>query len=978
MTSPAASIRFRDVTAPAGLHFRHETGASSGKKWYPETMGSGAGFLDYDGDGWSDILLVNGRQWPGERQAPEPTMQLYRNQQDGTFREVTAESGLNVPMYGMGMAAADIDNDGDTDLVVTGYLQTRLFRNEGSGVFADITSQSGLLQDTWSTAAAFVDVDRDGLLDLLIGQYVRWDPSREEGIDCTYGTSDKDYCAVTFFAGQGLRLYRNLGSGRFRDVTTAAGVAAPDARVLGLSIIDDNQDGWPDILVAADLTPSLFLLNQGDGTFREIGVQSGLVLDEGGMAFAGMGIDAAYLNNDDQLCVAIGNFAGQPTTLHCQVRVGASYRADLFTEQSHRAGLARPTLRMVTFGLFFFDADLDGWQDLWMVNGHVANEQRLRNVPYAQRPQLFRNQGNGTFAEVEGTAQTGLDLQLIGRGAAYADYDRDGDLDLLLTANQGAVYLLRNETPRRGHFVRVVTQGVKSNRDGIGAHAHLYTDQRRLTAMVRTGSSYLSQSELTLTFGLQAAEPIDRLEVLWPSGGIDVFRNVQPDTTFVAREGTASAKQTIARQTPPVSETADVMALKRMAMAHVQAGRAAEAVTALEQFLQTTPDDYIAQQYLVELYWRQGAHEQARTLLTTMSQAFPDANFLTQFAFHLEANALPDLAREVYQTAVRVDPQAPEAWYRLGKHALEANQHETALTHFQQALQRQPGLTAAQQGVGLVYVAQGKMAQAEAQFQAIIQQTPEFVEAYMHLGALYTRSGRLQEALQAYRTVVRLQPGQAPGHHNLGTVLAAQGATDDAIKQFREALRLDPAFVAAHNDLGTLYAERGNFDQAISAFTAAVQSDPTSVEAQYNLALAYGAQGDAERMTQALHETLKLDPQHVEANLNLGIGYLQQGEAAAASAQFNAVIRLAPHMANAHYFLAVAAAQLGQEDTMLTALQRTLQQDPNHVRAHSTLASLYFQRQQHDLAWQHATKAAQLGAPIQPLLDAIRQARENR
>ncbi|MDH3601111.1 MAG: VCBS repeat-containing protein, partial [Candidatus Tectomicrobia bacterium] len=480
-TAPAASIRFHDVTAPAGLHFRHETGAASGKKWYPETMGSGAGFLDYDGDGWSDILLVNGRQWPGERQAPEPTMQLYRNQTDGTFREVTQESGLNVPMYGMGMAAADIDNDGDADLVVTGYQQTRLFRNEGNGVFADITPQSGLLQGTWSTAAAFVDVDRDGLLDLLIGQYVTWDPSREEGLDCTYGTSDKDYCAVKFFAGQGLRLYRNLGSGQFRDVTTTAGVAAPDARVLGLSIIDDNQDGWPDILVATDLTPSLFFLNQGDGTFREIGVQSGLVLDEGGVAFAGMGIDAAYLNNDDQLCVAIGNFAGQPTTLHCQVRAGETYRSDVFTEQSHRAGLARPTLRMVTFGLFFFDADLDGWQDLWMVNGHVANEERLRNVPYAQRPQLFRNQGNGTFAEVESTAQTGLDLKLIGRGAAYADYDHDGDLDLLLTANQGAAYLLRNETPRSGHFVRVLTQGVKSNRDGIGVRAHLYTDQRRLT-----------------------------------------------------------------------------------------------------------------------------------------------------------------------------------------------------------------------------------------------------------------------------------------------------------------------------------------------------------------------------------------------------------------------------------------------------------------------------------------------------------------
>ncbi len=970
-----APIRFTDVTIEAGLRFRHEAGAT-GQKWYPETMGAGGGFFDYDSDGRIDILLVNGRHWPQQRHTPEPTMHLYRNEGDGTFRDVTQPSGLNVPLYGMGMAAADYDNDGDTDLLITGYQQTRLFRNEGNGTFRDVSEPSGLRQGAWSTAAAFVDVDRDGRLDLLVGQYVAWEPGREEALDCTYGTPQKDYCAVKYFPGQGLRLYRNLGAGRFGDVTAEAGMAAPEARVLGLTIIDDNRDGWPDVLVATDLTPSLYFVNQGGGTFREIGVQSGLVLDEGGVAFAGMGIDAAYIKNDAQLCVAIGNFAGQPTTLHCQARAGDTYRPDVFTEQSHRAGLARPTLRMVTFGLFFFDADLDGWQDLFLVNGHVVNEERLRNVPYAQRPQLFRNRGDGSFAEVAPASRTGLDTRLIGRGAAYADYDNDGDLDLLLTANQGPAYLLRNETARNRHFLRVVTQGTHSNRDGIGARVRLYTAQRRLTAMVRTGSSYLSQSELALTFGLQPGETIDRLEVTWPAGGVDVFRAVQLNTTFVAREGEAVAERAVASPTLSGTDANHVAAVKRTAMAHYQAGRSEAAITALQQVLQATPDDYIAQQYLIELYWQQGRREKARMLLTKMSQTLPDANFLMQFAFHLEDNTQQELAGEVYHAAARLDPQAPEALYRLGKQALQTQRYAEARTYFQQALQRQADLIDAQQGLGLVYAAQGKTAQAEAQFQAILRHAPDFAEAHTHLGSLYVRTGRLDEALQAYRAAVRLQPDRAQGHHNLGAVLAAHGNTEEAAQQFRTALRLDPQYVAAHNDLGTLYAEQGEIDRAITAFQAALRVEPTSVAAHYNLAMAYGARGDIDRMTRELHETLRLDPQHVEAHLNLGIGYLQQGEAKAARAQFRALINLAPQMANAHYFLAVAAAQLGQEDVMQSALQHAIQHDPKHARAHSALASLYFQRQQYDLSWQHGTQAAQLGAPVQPLLEAIQQARQ--
>jgi tetratricopeptide (TPR) repeat protein len=528
---------------------------------------------------------------------------------------------------------------------------------------------------------------------------------------------------------------------------------------------------------------------------------------------------------------------------------------------------------------------------------------------------------------------------------------------------------------RDGNYLRVVTQGTQSNRDGIGARVRLYTPQRRLAGMIRSGGSYLSQSELPLTFGLRSDEAIDRLEILWPSGIVDVFHTLQPNTTFVAREGAAAAEKQVAQQlaTPPASE--DISAAKRTALAHFRAGRVKAAIEAFQSVLQQHPDDYMTQQYLIELYWRQGAREQARTLLTTLSRTLPDANFLMQFAFHLEENALPQLADEVYRVAAGVDPQAPEAPYRLGKNALEAGRYAEAETRFQQALVRRKGLSSARQGLGLAYAAQGKTAQAEAQFQEIIRQQPDFAEAYTQLGEIYLRTGRLPEALAAYRTAVTLQPDRAQNYHNLGTAFAAQGATDAAIDQFQEALRRNPRYLPAHNDLGTLYAERGEIEHAIAAFQAALRVDPTSVAAHYNLALAYGTHGDVAKMQQEFQEILRRDPHHVEARLNLGVSYLQQDQTRLAIEQFRRLVDAAPQLADAHYFLAVAAAQLGEEETMRVALEQAVQRDPRHARAHHALAAVYFQRQEYELAWQHATTAAQLGVAVEPLLKALRQIR---
>jgi hypothetical protein len=528
------------VTALAGIAFTHEAGAT-GNKWYPETIGAGVGFLDYDGDGWPDILLLNGTYWPQQRGAAvrqaEPTMRLYRNRGDGTFADVTQRAGLAIPLYGMGMAAADYDNDGDTDLVVTGYLRNLFFINNGDGTFTEAAQRLGLQEGKWGSGPAFFDYDRDGRLDLVISHYVEWTPELEQGLDCTYGTPAKDYCPVRYFKGQGLTLYHHRGDGTFEDVTQRAGVAAQGTRAFAPYILDFNEDGWPDILVASDGTPSVLLRNRGDGTFADVAMHTGLVLDAGGAAYAGMGIDAADPTNDGQLCIAIGNFVGEPTTLHCRVRQGDSYHPDLYTEVSAWAGIGRTTLRYVTFGLFFFDVDLDGFADLFMVNGHVVDETHLRHVPRAQPPQLFRNLGTGRFAEIVPPAGSGLDQRLVGRGAAYADYDGDGDLDILLSQNQGPALLLRNDTPRQAHYLRVHLRGTQSNRDGIGAEVRLYTGEQVLRQTVHTGRSYYSQNELLLTFGLGKTLRVARVEIVWPSGTVDSYQDVPGDTTLRAVEG---------------------------------------------------------------------------------------------------------------------------------------------------------------------------------------------------------------------------------------------------------------------------------------------------------------------------------------------------------------------------------------------------------------------------------------------------------
>ena len=528
--APGSLPTYSDVTAAAGVKFKHANGAF-GRKYLPETMGSGAAFLDADSDGLQDLLLVNSMHWPG-RSAARPVMALFRNNGNGTFADVTRRAGLAVPLYGMGVAAADYDNDGRTDIYITALGQNRLFRNMGGLKFADVTASAGVGDPGFSTSAAWLDYDRDGRLDLFVANYVEW--TADKDLFCTLDGKKKSYCTPESYKGQSPTLYRNLGDGKFENVTKRAGLLDPTSKALGVALVDHNADGWLDLFVANDTQPNRLYENRKDGTFSDIGLAAGVAFNEAGVARAGMGVDAADYDRSGRQSIIIGNFANEMMTLYTNEGNG------LFIDEAPRSAIGRATLPTLTFACFFFDFDLDGLLDIYAHNGHVADdvEEVQRHVTYAQAPHLFRNAGGRKFEEVTAAVGAALRQRTVGRGAAYGDYDGDGDLDLLLTANNGPARLLRNDGGAAHNRLRVTLQGARSNRDAIGAFVRVGTSAGpSVWHMVKTGSSYLSQSELPLTFGLGRADKVTSIEIRWPGGQVERLGSATANHRITIVEG---------------------------------------------------------------------------------------------------------------------------------------------------------------------------------------------------------------------------------------------------------------------------------------------------------------------------------------------------------------------------------------------------------------------------------------------------------
>ncbi len=520
--------QFTDITEDAGINFVHNNGAF-GKKYLPETMGSGCAFIDYNGDGWQDLILVNGMDWDGHPTEKKNTLALYRNNQDGTFADVTIQAGLNHPVYGMGVAIADYDNDGDDDVYLSCLNADRLFQNEADGTFLDVTQQAGIDNPGFGTSCAWLDYNLDGHLDIYVANYVTW--SIETDIFCTLDGKNKAYCTPESYKGQASKLFRNRGDGTFVDASRNAGIVDPDSKSLGVCILDYNQDGLPDIFEANDTQPNKLYQNNGDGTFIEVGMLTAVAYNESGVATGAMGVDAADYDNSGRESLIIGNFSNEMLNLFHN-------EGDSFIDDAPLAQLGKASLLTLTFGCFFFDFDLDGKIDIFTANGHVETDinKVQSEVTYAQQPHLFRNISDGKFADVLPKVGQDLAKPMVGRGTAYGDIDNDGDMDLLVTTSNGPTHLFRNDGGNQKNWLKVQLIGSNNNRNGIGARIHITSNIGTQTRTVKSGSSYCSQSELTAFFGINDDTIIDTIEVHWTNGKVTELHKVKPNQMVTIKD----------------------------------------------------------------------------------------------------------------------------------------------------------------------------------------------------------------------------------------------------------------------------------------------------------------------------------------------------------------------------------------------------------------------------------------------------------
>lgn len=546
----ADTPRFVDVTASSGIDFRHVHGGT-GKKYFVETMGSGVAFLDYNNDGWLDVFAVNGGTLPGYA-GPRPKNRLYRNAGGGRFSDVTRFAGVGETAYGMGVCAGDFDNDGHDDLYVTCYGPNSLFRNNGDGTFRDVAAPAGVSGDAvWSVGCSFLDVDSDGFLDLYVANYVdyaidsaakRLRPYASRSASPSDG--ERFYPHPDNFKGAADRLYRNNGNGTFTDVTERAGVLNPGGKGMGMACADVDGDGAPDIFVANDMTPNFLYLNRGDGRFVNRGLLSGVGYSGSGDLQSSMGADFGDFNRDGRLDLAVTNFRLEGAGLFRNEGAG------LFTDISSISGIRAPTIPHVGWGIGFLDYDNDGWPDLLMVHGHVLDNAHRVGSVYKQPAILFRNTGDGRFVDVTRDVEDGLSSPQPGRGAAFGDVDNDGDVDVFVLSVDGAARLLRNDAGNRSRWLRVKLVGAArehvvgstgaprlSNRNGIGARVTVWAGGRPQVREVRSGSSYLSQNDFRIHFGLGRNATVDSLKVRWPGGAVDRMGSISADREIVVREG---------------------------------------------------------------------------------------------------------------------------------------------------------------------------------------------------------------------------------------------------------------------------------------------------------------------------------------------------------------------------------------------------------------------------------------------------------
>ena len=521
--------RFTDRTREAGIDFQHHNGARGGYHLL-EIMGSGGALLDFDGDGYLDLFVVAGSSIP-PRDDEESRSRLYRNRRDGAFEDVTRASRLQIRTYGMGAAAGDYDNDGDPDLYVAGYPRSYLFQNQGDGRFRDVSREAGVENaGHWGSSAGFFDYDRDGLLDLFVCNYVAYDPGRET--PC-HTAGRRNYCHPTTFETDASVLYRNQGNGRFQDRSESSGIGGVGGKALGVAFTDLEPDGYPDVFVANDTVADFLFRNNRDGTFQEVGFDQGVALDENGHPRAGMGVDFGDYDGDGRMDLIVTNFADEGNALFRRA-------GDYFNEVTYQSGILEKSYVKVGFGARFFDYDNDGDLDAFVANGHIdPTINQLRDYVFFRQENLLYENRNGSFRECSSEAGAWSQVRDLSRGAVFGDLDNDGDVDIVVTNNGGPVNLLRNDSENRNNWLLIRLEGVDSNRDGLGARLRVRVGGRELHREAQRAASYLSSHDPRVHLGLGGSEVAELVEIHWPSGTLQILRNVRANQILTVREKAA-------------------------------------------------------------------------------------------------------------------------------------------------------------------------------------------------------------------------------------------------------------------------------------------------------------------------------------------------------------------------------------------------------------------------------------------------------
>lgn len=532
------SVTFTDVAKSSGVDFVHVNGGR-GRKLMPETVGSGLAFFDYDNDGNLDLLIINGSSWPGDPSPKKTSPKLYHGLGGGKFEDVTKKAGLDFTTYGMGVAVGDYDNDGFEDIYITSVGPNHLFHNNGNGTFTDVTKNSGVvgvplpgtsIEHKWSTGAAWLDYDKDGKIDLFVCQYVKWSPA----IDPFCGKAGiRGYCPPDNFEGARCTLFHNEGNGTFKDVSQKTGILnGAVGKSFGIAVADYNNDGWPDIAVSNDTWANFLFINQSGKGFVDTGVESGIAFAGGGKAKAGMGIDVADYQNNGRFGFVVGNFAEEGLSLF-EPMEGMPM---MFEEKGQARGVMSPSLLNVTFATFFFDYDLDGWLDIFATNGHVDDIVKTYNskLSFEQQPLLLHNEKGEKFSDQ--TEKSNIIAKIVGRGASFGDIDNDGDLDVGIVENNGRFLLLRNDGGNQNHWIKVRLQGTVTNRDALGSLVKITSGGITQSQYVRSGGSFLSESQRVLTFGIGQNDSVESVEVQWLSGEKETFSSWHANTVYTVTE----------------------------------------------------------------------------------------------------------------------------------------------------------------------------------------------------------------------------------------------------------------------------------------------------------------------------------------------------------------------------------------------------------------------------------------------------------